>query len=92
MECFDRDIWNLVPLYLMWCKWRECNRCAFEDVDSSENQLLAILVVIGLIVLSLGHSHLVAPSFCSLVLLIGFLFIFFLFHYYLFLYFFFLYF
>lgn len=35
------DIWNLVPLCLMWCIWREHNKCMFEDVDSLGDQLLA---------------------------------------------------
>ena len=35
-------IWNLVPLRLMWCIWREHNRQTFEDMDRSEDQLLAI--------------------------------------------------
>ena len=35
------SIWNLVPLCLMLCLWRERNRRAFEDVDSSDDQLLA---------------------------------------------------
>ena len=30
------NVWNLVPLCLMWCIWRECNRRTFEDVDSLE--------------------------------------------------------
>ena len=34
------DVWNLVPLYVMWQNWREHNRCTFEDVSSSESQLL----------------------------------------------------
>ena len=36
------SIWNLVPLCLMWCIWRECNRQTFEDLDWSEDQLLAL--------------------------------------------------
>ena len=35
------SIWNLVPLCLMWCLWRERNRRTFEDLDSSDDQLLA---------------------------------------------------
>ena len=35
------NIWNFVMLCLMWCLWRECNRCMFEDVDSSRDSLLA---------------------------------------------------
>ena len=27
------SIWNLVPLYLMWCIWRERSRWTFEDLD-----------------------------------------------------------
>ena len=35
-------IWNLVLLCLMWCIWKECNRRAFEDMDRSEDQILAL--------------------------------------------------
>ena len=35
------SIWNLAPLCLMWCLWRERNRRTFEDMDSSDDQLLA---------------------------------------------------
>ena len=35
-------IWNLVPLCLMWCIWREHNWRTFEDLDRSEDQLLAL--------------------------------------------------
>ena len=34
------SIWNLAPLCLMWCLWRERNR-TFEDIESSDDQLLA---------------------------------------------------
>ena len=36
------NIWNLVSLCLMRCIWRECNRRTFEDLDRSEDQLLAL--------------------------------------------------
>ena len=36
------NIWNIVPLCLMWCIWKECNRQTFEDLDRSEDQLLAL--------------------------------------------------
>ena len=35
------NIWNLVPLCLMWCIWKECCRQTFEDMDRSDDQLLA---------------------------------------------------
>ena len=35
-------IWNLVPLCLMWCIWKERNWRTFEDLDKSEDHLLAI--------------------------------------------------
>ena len=35
-------IWNLVPLCLMWCIWKECNRWTFKDFDRSDDQLLAL--------------------------------------------------
>ena len=35
------SIWNLAPLCLMWCLWRERNRRMFEDMDSLDDQLLA---------------------------------------------------
>ena len=34
------SIWNLAPLCLMWCLWRERNR-TFEDMESSDDQLFA---------------------------------------------------
>ena len=34
-------IWNLAPLCLMWCLWRERNRRTFENMDSLDDQLLA---------------------------------------------------
>lgn len=38
------DIWNLIPLCLVWCIWRERNICTFEHVESSGDQLLASFV------------------------------------------------
>nr|XP_023907629.1 serine/threonine-protein kinase ATM-like [Quercus suber] len=35
------SIWNLVPLCLMWCIWRERNWRTFEDKDKTDDQLLA---------------------------------------------------
>ena len=35
------SIWNLVPLSLMRCIWRERNWQTFEDMESTDNQLLA---------------------------------------------------
>ena len=35
-------IWNLVPLCLMWCIWKDRNRWMFKDLDRSEDQLLAL--------------------------------------------------
>ena len=35
------SVWNLAPLCLMWCIWRERNWCTFEDRDKSNDQLLA---------------------------------------------------
>ena len=32
------DVWNIVPLCLMWTIWREPNQRTFEDLASSENQ------------------------------------------------------
>ena len=36
------NIWNLVPLCLMWCIWKERNWQMFEDLDRSEDQMLAL--------------------------------------------------
>ena len=35
------QIWNLVPLCILWCIWKERNRWTFEDLDSSGDQMLA---------------------------------------------------
>ena len=34
------DIWNMVPICLVWTIWKECNQCTFEDVSRLDNQLL----------------------------------------------------
>jgi hypothetical protein len=36
------DIWNLVPICLLWTVWREPNRRMFEDLESSRTQFLAL--------------------------------------------------
>jgi hypothetical protein len=33
------NVWNLVPLCLMWTVWKERNSCTFEDVSSMDIQL-----------------------------------------------------
>ena len=35
------QIWNLVPLCILWCIWKERNRRTFEDFNSSVDQFLA---------------------------------------------------
>ena len=35
------SIWNLAPSCLMWCLWRGRNWRKFEDLESSDDQLLA---------------------------------------------------
>ena len=37
---FSSDIWNLVPLCLMWTIWRERNRRTFKDVSKTMQQIL----------------------------------------------------
>ena len=36
----NSNIWNLVPGCLMWNIWAEGNRCSFEDMTKSLDQLL----------------------------------------------------
>ena len=62
------NIWNLVPLCLMWCIWKERNWWTFEDLDRSDDQLLDFFTCSFLIGLGLGDSHLVNLSLCSLTL------------------------
>jgi hypothetical protein len=33
------DIWNIIPLCLMWTVWWEGNRCTFEDEERSTDEL-----------------------------------------------------
>ena len=35
------QIWNLVPLCILWCIWKERNRWTFEDLYSSGDQMFA---------------------------------------------------
>ena len=37
--CHTSDVWNLVPLCLMWSVWKESNSRTFEDVSSTDIQL-----------------------------------------------------
>jgi hypothetical protein len=34
------DIWNIVPICLMWTIWKERNQRTFEDVSRSDSQIL----------------------------------------------------
>ena len=34
------DIWNMVPICLMWTIWKERNQRTFEDVSRSDKQVL----------------------------------------------------
>ena len=61
-------IWNLVPLCLTWCIWKERNQRTFEDLGRSNDQLLALFLVPFLIGLRLGDSHLVILFCYSLAL------------------------
>ncbi len=41
-NCFGKhnsEVWNLVPLCLMWTVWRERNRRTFEDEEHSNTKL-----------------------------------------------------
>ena len=35
------QIWNLVPLDILWCVWKEQNQRTFENLDSTGDQLPA---------------------------------------------------
>ena len=41
LEKHSSQIWNLVPLCILWCIWKERNQRTFEDLDSSGDQMLA---------------------------------------------------
>ena len=60
--------WNLVPLCLTWCIWKERNQRTFEDLGRFDDQLLALFLVPFLIGLRLGDSHLVILFRYSLAL------------------------
>ena len=62
------SIWNLAPLCLMWCLWRERKRRTFEDMESSANQLLASFSGSLFDCSRNWDSHLVILSLCSLAL------------------------
>lgn len=48
------DIWNLVPLCLMWCVLKEHNKHTFEDVETSVIRYLLHLLALCLIGLGRG--------------------------------------
>jgi hypothetical protein len=37
---YSSDIWNIVPICLMWTIWKECNQRTFEDVSRLDRQIL----------------------------------------------------
>ena len=63
-------VWNLAPLCLMWCIWRERNwRTVLSRIGTSLMTSCSLtLVALFLIGLGLGDSPLVILSLCSLVL------------------------
>ena len=64
LEVGKNNILNFILLCLIWCIWRKQNSRTFEDVESSDNQLLASFVGNFLIGLRFGDSHLVNLSQC----------------------------
>ena len=56
------QIWNLVPLCILWCIWKERNQRTFEDLVSPVIKCLLLLVELLLIGLERGNSRLVIPS------------------------------
>lgn len=52
------NIWNLTPLGLMWCIWREWNRHMFKDMECSGSSSLRLSEGLNLISLELGDIHL----------------------------------
>ncbi len=55
------DIWNLVPLCLMWTVWKERNRRTFENMELSRDALANIFFVLFLIGLGDGGLLIVFP-------------------------------
>ena len=53
------NIWNLTPLALMWCIWREWNRHTFKDMECSRSSSLRLSEGLNLISLELRDIHLV---------------------------------
>ena len=76
------SVWNLAPLCLMWCLWRERNWRTFEDMEILMTNFWLLLVAHSLTGLGLEDSPLVILSLCSLALsfvISSFFFFFFLF-------------
>ena len=62
------NIWNLVPLCLMWCIRKGVIGGLLRTWKAPETNFLLLLVNLSFIGLGLGDSHLVIISLCSLVL------------------------
>jgi hypothetical protein len=51
-----KEVWRLVPLYLMWCIFREWNARHFEDVETSIMELRKRLLNMLYIWIASRHS------------------------------------
>ena len=60
------DVWNLVPLCLIWINWWERNSRTFEDMVSTGDQLLASLLSLCLTVPMLEVSRIEISFPCLL--------------------------
>jgi hypothetical protein len=34
-------VWKMVPIFLLWCLWRERNNRSFEDLESTLEEILS---------------------------------------------------
>ena len=38
------EVWNTVPLCLMWTLWQECNHCTFEDIENPIDKIIEVFM------------------------------------------------